>query len=95
MISLKLLKSENEALNILSEEIKTLRARIAELEAAQRWIPVAEQIPEENEEGYLICNKDYVYKAWIEEGIFRDAEGFSISATHWRPLPEPPKEDER
>jgi hypothetical protein len=40
--------------------IDALRARIAELEAAARWVPVGERLPEVNEAGW----SDYVQLAY-------------------------------
>jgi len=75
-----------------------LSARIAELEEANRWIPVSERLPDYNgiflvDTGEIsICNFD------PEEGaqFFYDPDVRSVSddyilyPTHWRPLPQPP-----
>ena len=65
---------------------------IAELEAAQRWIPVGERLPEKakfvlvvDDRGFM--DVDYLWN--VEIG----GDGFMCSAatvTHWMPLPESP-----
>lgn len=68
-----------------------LRARIAELEAKQRWIPVSE--PPKVSGKYLLLNiYDDVYPcdfiAGTEIWVLPDYD----TITHWMPLPEPPEE---
>ena len=74
-----------------------LAARIAELEAAQRWIPVSERLPEIGvrvlfynsfitniHKGWLSCDE------WVSEiGVFYNGDKLK-RITHWMPLPEPP-----
>ncbi len=79
-------------------EIKSLRARVAELEAAQRWIPVTERLPEDDTvilglfmeySRPQICAFRRYGKGWIEEN---DGDTYHSGITHWMPLPQPPKE---
>jgi hypothetical protein len=69
------------------------------LEASNRWIPVEEELPKENEEVLA-------YNAESEEVIACDyhhkmfhcwPEVFGKSITHWMPFPTPPqgKEDKK
>ena len=49
------------------DEIDTLRARIAELEEANRWIPVSEKLPEEGDcVNILLPNGTPTFGYWIE-----------------------------
>jgi len=72
-----------------------LNARIAELEAARRWIPVGERLPEENQQILSTDGKEFYldyYARW--EGKDNPpcfCDGLSWAVTHWMPLPEPPE----
>jgi transcription elongation factor Elf1 len=77
-----------------------LRKRIAELEEAQRWIPVSERLPEENQQILSTDGKEFYldyYARW--EGKDNPpcfCDGLSWAVTHWMPLPEPPEvQDDR
>ena len=73
-----------------------LNARIAELEAERRWIPVSERLPEKG--NLVIGITDYCGYVFFEivdddgQGIvlhpYRRCQG---KVTHWMPLPEPPE----
>ena len=72
----------------LWDDALALQARIAELEAAQRWIPVSE--PPKVSGKYLLLNiYDDVYPcdfiAGTEIWVLPDYD----TITHWMPLPEP------
>lgn len=88
-------------------ELTALRARIAELEAEARWIPVGERLPEPDKivlalwhHGGIDC--DTVSESLMDRGHgWREKEmgGLNIymtfwEVTHWRPLPAPPEEKE-
>lgn len=82
-----------------SNAVKNLEARIAELEAAQRWIPVSERLPELDQDVLAIVDDDIVIgdfrQEWDGEIYFsRDEVGSTRYVTHWMPLPELPKECE-
>jgi hypothetical protein len=80
------------------DDLDKANARIAELEAAQRWVPVSERLPEPYTR-VLACIKsgymevDYRFaEPIIEVGI---ADFYSLeNVTHWMPLPEPPEVQE-
>ena len=73
-------------------------ARIAELEAERRWIPVSERLPEENQQILSTDGKEFYldyYARW--EGKDNPpcfCDGLSWAVTHWMPLPEPPEAEE-
>lgn len=70
----------NEARNNLEEYI-------AELEAAQRWIPVSERLPEERQ-NVLALDKTGTAYHWEYSRSLSNI--FVSDYTHWMPLPEPP-----
>jgi hypothetical protein len=77
----------------LVEERDALRARIAELEAKTRWIPVSERLPETNKS--VLTLDQYGNQATL--GYYPDDEcgGFGMypyEVTHWMPLSEPPED---
>lgn len=77
-----------DAIEKLSRENESLEkdVEIASYVMARRWIPVTERLPELNE-------NVLVYSA--HSGLIRiDANiWFDRNATHWMPLPQPPKEE--
>lgn len=76
-----------------------LRKRIAELEAGQRWIPVSERLPEENQQILSTDGKEFYldyYARW--EGKDNPpcfCDGLSWAVTHWMPLPEYPNDTQK
>lgn len=86
-------KLKQNAADLIEEQA----AKIKELEEkVPRWIPVTEKIPPDQEEVLVLTrskngvrNVDKGYWA-IDHFIHRGR----AEVTHWRPLPEAPKEDE-
>ena len=69
-----------------------LRARIAELEAERRWIPVSERLPENisnvlilSRGEQLIASYHSKYSLWYVPFVDKPV------VTHWMPLPELPE----
>ena len=79
------------------EERKILTARIAELEAERRWIPVGERLPEPYTR-VLACIKsgymevDYMYSEPIVDVGIADFNSLD-NVTHWMPLPPSPESE--
>ena len=69
--------------------------RIAELEAAQRWIPVSERLPKVYVKVIALA-KDCMNVDWALPEEFREVGKGAFArlyeVTHWMPLPEPPRE---
>lgn len=81
--------------DVVVDALNVAESRIAELEAAQRWIPVSERLPEEDDGYCLICvDFDYITMAYYDKkyGWNGQFEGWNGTITHWMPLPEPPDE---
>ena len=76
-----------------------VRRAIEKTEQNQKWIPVSERLPEENER--VLGTKKGASAAFVfygkrNNGNWVDLEWscYRYGVTHWMPLPEPPKEDE-
>ena len=70
-------------------EILTLRERVAELEQGE-WIMVDERLPSERCLAFTPNERDDMRYRIIPAGLFKQA---ATDATHWQPLPQPPKEN--
>lgn len=76
---------------------ETLQKRIDELEAG-KWISVDDRLPEDKQ-NVLICEKDSLGIYYYSVGYQEDSDWYLEynsepldCATHWQPLPLPPKE---
>lgn len=84
------------------DEIERLQFRIAELEAAQRWIPVNERMPKDCERVLVYADNSpqnyprrafYIYRLerWVSDEVNTYTVYGNMTITHWMPLPEPPE----
>jgi hypothetical protein len=93
-----------EVIGELLDEIQRLQSRIAELEAEQRWIPVSERLPEEDDYYYVAFSLSnmknltdiYYFKSdskfkWFKDLFCRDIALFFDTVTHWKKQSQPPK----
>lgn len=78
-------------------ESNSLTARIAELEAERRWIPVSERLPEEYVK-VIAFAKDCMNVDWVLPEDLREvgkgAFARLYNVTHWMPLPKLPEVQE-
>ncbi len=71
----------------LKERAEAAEAKVAELEAARRWIPVSDGLPEKD--GYYLgWSSTYGFEFVYFDTLF--GGGRLSGVTHWMPLPEPP-----
>jgi hypothetical protein len=76
----------------LMDEIERLRAELAALKEAQRWIPVSERLPHEGKT-VILTNGSVVETGDHYEGVWF-LNGHAVkNITHWRPLPPLPKSE--
>lgn len=91
-------REPNPCVPVDANEIERLRARVAELEAAQEWRPI-ESAPRDGSRMLLaLCDSGHVY--WCVSGVWSKRfknwnDGMEPAGladpTHWMPLPAPPK----
>jgi len=77
----------------------TWLSKYTELEAEQRWIPVSDRLPEDWKHVLVATKYDVktgcVYQSVTNDIYWTDGEyGIFEGITHWKPLPQPPKEGE-
>ena len=82
------------------KEMAEAESRIAELEAAQHWIPVEERLPEKHECVLLLMkSKRYGVGVGIGHRLSSERHGWMVTylpmpydeITHWMPLPNLPE----
>jgi len=83
----------------LARKIMQMHARIAELEAAQRWIPVSERLPKENAPVLVLTVLggmfvDFIHGKSVVTGNPDFYELDIEDVTHWMPLPKLPEVQE-
>lgn len=76
--------------SISEAHVTALLNRIAELEAAQRWIPVSERLPELYEKVIVFDEGGYMKVDFLchMRGDFMYSD---MKVTHWMPFPTPPE----
>jgi len=91
--------------NRLEDPVRVTKRTVTALILAEssleqnRWIPVTERLPEGHE--YVLCcgSKGGQFVGWVAQSV-RGKKAYAFlhggngrRITHWRPLPEPPKEE--
>ena len=64
-------------------------------ESKDEWISVDERLPEEDKYVLVCFNGKHIFTGTYNNGQWLDSDGFKFidgTITHWRELPEPPKE---
>ena len=84
-------KGYDQAMMRTYGERKALKARIAELEAEQRWIPVGERLPEEKQSVLALDRTGTAYHWEYSKCLSNIFVGYY---THWMPLPKLPEVQE-
>lgn len=84
----------------LEEELARRSARIAELEAERRWVPVGERLPSERANRVLALTVPgcRIVAHYGSLGDWVDMSGAIRDVTQWMPLPPlpaPPKKEEK
>ena len=71
-----------------------MEKRIAELEAEQRWIPVSENPKHSGE--YRVCFEydEKMVQGYCEYNEILQSWDNTETVTHWRHIPQPPKDGE-
>ena len=66
------------------------------VQSEQRWIPVTERLPEDDS-NCIVFSAGYVKESHFYFGKFYDPieDYMRYEATHWMPLPEPPKRERK
>ena len=69
---------------------------LSRLKAQQRWIPVTERLPEDDDDVLIMSSGSISmgYYSTYNEYWADYINVYDDNVTHWMPLPEPPKEDE-
>jgi len=85
-------KSLHDQIKEDANRIDNRDKRIAELEAAQRWIPVCERLPECVRVLVYMSNFYMVVATYFKNSDTwkNDCGQYVSNITHWRPLPKPP-----
>lgn len=79
------------------KELEQLRNEISRIREENRWIPMSERMPEENQKCLIYPIDEGVEVAHPENGKFLFGDGYYAKPDeilYWRPLPELPKDKE-
>ena len=89
-----------EAADAIEELQDTVQAQDKALklcadQLARRWTPVTEKLPEKEDEAVIVWEKQgFALIDWRHDNKWAILDNNYGIATHWMPLPEPPKDGE-
>ena len=78
-----------------ADRLEELETELSKLKEQQRWIPVTERLPEDDDDVLIMSSGSIsmgyysVYNEYWADYI----NVYNSDVTHWMPLPEPPKEE--
>lgn len=83
------------AAELCKDDIKTLKDEVKRLTKASEWQPI-ETAPKDGKTIILVVEYGYVYTGiFHNDGYCQDLTGAGLDPTHWMPLPQPPKQEEK
>ena len=102
------INSKDKVIESLTARLEAAEKRIAELEAAQRWMSVEERLPEHDQDvlaitkaGNLSVGQNIVTCTFCKPRNEKHGRfylpytmGRTLIVTHWQPLPQPPQKGE-
>jgi hypothetical protein len=90
------LASESVKRDIALAKLEAEVMAAIEAQNAQRWIPVTERLPERNDKilAYTPQKPGYAELIEVSRGFMAQL-GHRTSITHWQPLPQPPKGEDK
>lgn len=82
---------KGDSVGLIAATVEDCQRVVREMAVEDGWIPVSERLPEINDDVLVCTAEGYVGADFIcQEGNWFWNEEFP--PTHWRPLPEPPRE---
>lgn len=103
----KLYNDAADAIEALSDMVATAHNELANVilsyeESKPRWVSVTERLPESSGTHALVMRFDYVTNTPFYDLLWFDSDEWwnrnytgDFAVTHWMPLPEPPKEENK
>lgn len=82
-----------DAIESLDDIAQTYAETVQELKMKSQWIPVTERLPEKEDEAVIVWEKQgFALIDWRHDNKWAILDNNCGIATHWTPLPEPPKD---
>ena len=93
-------KVDDVADHLIANGVTVQDSKVVEIDQFKQWIPVTERLPEESDEYIAYCGDGFIaiLPYSVQYKLFNTFDGngtkHAMAATHWMPLPEPPKGEE-